>query len=213
MLQFSIQLRAARKGARLSQRHVAALGDLTLRAVRKLEAGGGRLADLAGYLRALGAGVEPRIGGIADIRRERGLSLRDLAAAAGCSHSSIVAVESKGNGRMATLAAIWGALGIQPSLRFDQSARVICGDALTTLGHMASESIDVVITSPPFYRQRDYDGGAGLGNESSVEEFIANLLAITAELHRVLRREGSSSFVCSLSLSVRAVLDAPRCAC
>lgn len=55
---------------------------------------------------------------------------------------------------------------------------------------MPSDCIDVAITSPPYWGQRKYVGG-GIGQEKNPEEFVDNLLEITAEVRRVLKPEGS----------------------
>lgn len=66
----------------------------------------------------------------------------------------------------------------------------ILGDCLNVLRQIPSESIDCVITSPPYWGHRQYSGG-GIGQENSYQEFTSNLLEITAEVHRVLKRTGS----------------------
>lgn len=66
----------------------------------------------------------------------------------------------------------------------------VCGDSLTILQKMPGECIDCIITSPPYYMKRQYLGG-GIGLESTYQDYIDNLLAITSELHRVLKSTGS----------------------
>ena len=34
--------------------------------------------------------------------------------------------------------------------------RVLCGDAQITLKELPSASVNCIVTSPPYYRQRDY---------------------------------------------------------
>lgn len=70
---------------------------------------------------------------------------------------------------------------------------IICGDSATLLGRMPDNSVDLVITSPPYFNQRDYDG-LGIGNESTLEQYIANLLGIFQECVRVIRNTGSIVF-------------------
>ncbi|GAB6079013.1 DNA-methyltransferase [Hydrogenobaculum acidophilum] len=71
--------------------------------------------------------------------------------------------------------------------------RVICGDATEILRQIPSDSVDLVITSPPYYKQRDY-GGVGIGNEKTVEEYIDNLMIIFKECVRVVKNTGSIVF-------------------
>jgi site-specific DNA-methyltransferase (adenine-specific) len=69
---------------------------------------------------------------------------------------------------------------------------VIEGDALEMLGTLAAHSIDAVITSPPYFRARRYEAGPReLGNEEHVDEWVANLRAISREIARVLKPTGS----------------------
>lgn len=64
------------------------------------------------------------------------------------------------------------------------------GDALDVLRELPEESIDCVVTSPPYWGKRQYDGG-GIGLEATYNEYIANLSAIFMEVKRVLKSEGS----------------------
>ena len=73
--------------------------------------------------------------------------------------------------------------------------KVICGDASNVLNEIQDESIDLVITSPPYYRQREYGGiGIGIGNEKTVEEYIDNLMVIFKECVRVVKKSGTIVF-------------------
>jgi DNA modification methylase len=74
------------------------------------------------------------------------------------------------------------------------SARVVRGDALRL--PLPDSSVDLVVTSPPYWVLRSYtDGGehysGQLGSEPTVGEFVAALLAATREMVRVLKPTGS----------------------
>ena len=69
--------------------------------------------------------------------------------------------------------------------------KIICGDSLLELKKIESESIDMCITSPPYYGLRDYNVDGQLGLENSFEEYLEKLLEIIAEIKRVLKKEGS----------------------
>lgn len=71
----------------------------------------------------------------------------------------------------------------QPSLLLE-------GDAQDVLASMPSNSVDMVMTSPPYWGQRRYNSD-GIGAERTSGEFIEALLAITSGIHRVLKTEGS----------------------
>ena len=66
----------------------------------------------------------------------------------------------------------------------------VLGDSLNVLAHLPNESVDCVITSPPYYMKRQYLGG-GIGLESTYQEYIENLLKVINEIYRVLKSTGS----------------------
>jgi DNA modification methylase len=66
----------------------------------------------------------------------------------------------------------------------------ILGDALSVLRTFPSKCIDFCMTSPPYWGQRTYNSG-GIGLEPRSTDYIANLLAIFAEVRRVLKATGS----------------------
>ena len=68
---------------------------------------------------------------------------------------------------------------------------LINGDSQEVLQQLPDESIDCVMTSPPYWGVRDYDGDSGLGLENDVDDFIDNLLDIIEEVQRVLKPRGS----------------------
>lgn len=72
----------------------------------------------------------------------------------------------------------------------DHRPLFFAGDSLTTLRTLPAESIDFAMTSPPYWGQRAYSGG-GIGLEPTYQEYLNNLLAITAEVRRVLKPTGS----------------------
>lgn len=70
--------------------------------------------------------------------------------------------------------------------------QVLVGDALERLGDLPDDSIDTVITSPPYFRLRNYQVSGQLGMEESIEGWVANLRAVFRELGRVLKPSGSA---------------------
>jgi site-specific DNA-methyltransferase (adenine-specific) len=71
--------------------------------------------------------------------------------------------------------------------------KIICGDATDILKKIPNNSIDLIITSPPYYKQRNY-GKVGIGNENSVEEYIENLMTIFKECIRIIKDTGTIVF-------------------
>ena len=75
--------------------------------------------------------------------------------------------------------------------------RVITGHALEVLRQLPDRSVDCVITSPPYYRKRDYgdstavswpDGWVGqLGQEPTPDQFVSHLADVFDEVRRVMK--------------------------
>jgi site-specific DNA-methyltransferase (adenine-specific) len=55
------------------------------------------------------------------------------------------------------------------------------------------QTVDLVITSPPYFQQRDYDQG-GIGNEATIESYLDTLLNIFDECVRITKPTGSIVF-------------------
>lgn len=66
----------------------------------------------------------------------------------------------------------------------------IQGDAQSVLTTFPAGVIDCAMTSPPYWGQRAYSGG-GIGQEETWQQYVENLLAITEQVHRVLKPSGS----------------------
>lgn len=72
----------------------------------------------------------------------------------------------------------------------DLTPLFIRGDALDILARLPHGCVDFVMTSPPYWGKRQYTA-AGIGLEETPEAYIANLLAVFAEVKRVLKTTGS----------------------
>ncbi len=70
---------------------------------------------------------------------------------------------------------------------------VLIGDVINKLQELKKENIkvDTIITSPPYWRQRDYGVKGQLGNEETVEGYIENMLRVADNLKDVLKDSGS----------------------
>ena len=68
---------------------------------------------------------------------------------------------------------------------------IVEGDALSVLQNMPSESVHCIITSPPYYMQRDYSTSLQIGNENSPDEYVQSLKEVFRECHRVLEPKGT----------------------
>jgi DNA modification methylase len=68
--------------------------------------------------------------------------------------------------------------------------RLITGDALKVLAKLPDRSVQCVVTSPPYFGLRNYGVKGQLGEERTPEEYTAKLVAIFAEVRRVLHESG-----------------------
>lgn len=68
---------------------------------------------------------------------------------------------------------------------------ILVGDALENLRTLPASSVDCIVTSPPYFALRNYQVDGQIGLEASVHGWVANLVAVTDELARVLKPEGS----------------------
>jgi DNA modification methylase len=71
------------------------------------------------------------------------------------------------------------------------SYRILQGDVLTRLGELPDESVQCVVTSPPYWGLRDYGCAGQMGLEKTPAEYIAKMTEVFAEVRRVLRPEGT----------------------
>src|SRR5207253_1020175 len=70
--------------------------------------------------------------------------------------------------------------------------RILIGDALEELRRLPEASVDCIVTSPPFFRLRDYKVDGQIGLEPSIDVWVERLRGVFAELARVLKPEGSA---------------------
>lgn len=67
---------------------------------------------------------------------------------------------------------------------------IVHGDALEALRHLASGSVQCVVTSPPYWGLRDYNVDDQVGLVESLPQYINRLVEIFAEAKRVLADDG-----------------------
>ena len=58
---------------------------------------------------------------------------------------------------------------------------ILAGDARERLSELLAESVDCVVTSPPYFRLRDYGAAGQLGREPTVDAWVANVRAVLPE--------------------------------
>jgi len=71
------------------------------------------------------------------------------------------------------------------------SATILLGDVRTRLAEIPDKSVQSCITSPPYFGLRDYGESNQIGLESSLEEYINQLVKVFQEVKRVLRDDGT----------------------
>jgi DNA modification methylase len=69
--------------------------------------------------------------------------------------------------------------------------QLLTGDARTVLAQMPEASVDCVVTSPPYWRQRDYGVTGQLGLENTIEAYVCGLVAVFDQVRRVLKPTGT----------------------
>jgi DNA modification methylase len=69
---------------------------------------------------------------------------------------------------------------------------ILCGDASAVLQRWPETTVDCVVTSPPYWQQRDYGGAGGqVGREASPGEYIRRLVGIFGQCRRTLKPTGT----------------------
>ncbi len=66
-----------------------------------------------------------------------------------------------------------------------------CGDAHDCLTQIPSESVDCIITSPPYFWLRDYGVDGQIGLENSIADYVESLFLVGEQLKRILKPEGT----------------------
>ena len=69
--------------------------------------------------------------------------------------------------------------------------KIIHGDCFENLKKLETESIDCIVTSPPYWQLRDYGTPGQIGLEENVEEYLEKLMNIMNELYRILKKNGT----------------------
>jgi site-specific DNA-methyltransferase (adenine-specific) len=70
--------------------------------------------------------------------------------------------------------------------------QIVCGDAATVARSLPDEFVDTIVTSPPYFQQRDYGSELQIGQETSPEDYTARLVELFGELRRVVRPTGTA---------------------
>lgn len=79
----------------------------------------------------------------------------------------------------------------QPSPTELPTGEVLVGDALDRLRRLPTASVDTIVTSPPYFRLRNYQADGQIGLEQNVDEWVGSLRAVLREAARVLKPSGT----------------------
>ncbi|SFA82382.1 DNA modification methylase [Pseudomonas simiae] len=69
--------------------------------------------------------------------------------------------------------------------------RVLIGDCIESMRTLPDKSVQMCVTSPPYYGLRDYGMAGQIGLEETPAEFIERLVEAFREVRRVLRNDGT----------------------
>lgn len=73
----------------------------------------------------------------------------------------------------------------------DEQVTLHLGDALETLRALPDESVDCIVTSPPYYGLRDYGVAGQYGLEASPAAYVETMRAVFSEAKRALAKDGT----------------------
>lgn len=73
----------------------------------------------------------------------------------------------------------------------DDSVTLHQGDAVAVLRSLPDRSVDCCVTSPPYFKLRDYGVDGQYGLEGSPGEYVATMRSVFAEVRRVLADDGT----------------------
>ncbi len=68
---------------------------------------------------------------------------------------------------------------------------LLCGDAREWLRLLPGDSVQTVVTSPPYWSLRDYDTDGQIGRDDSLSDYVGSIVGAFEELKRVLRGDGT----------------------
>lgn len=70
------------------------------------------------------------------------------------------------------------------------TSQIIIGNSVDVLKTLPPASVQMCVTSPPYFGLRDYQVAGQIGLEKTVAEYIEKLVEVFAGVHRVLRNDG-----------------------
>lgn len=68
---------------------------------------------------------------------------------------------------------------------------ILAGDARALAATLAPASVDCIVTSPPYYWQRDYEVAGQIGHEATIDEYVSRLVGVFSALRPALAEDGT----------------------
>lgn len=68
---------------------------------------------------------------------------------------------------------------------------LITGEAIAVMDNLPSGFVNVLVTSPPYWRKRDYEVDGQIGLEPTPQEFVISLVEVMRSARRVLRDDAT----------------------
>ena len=69
--------------------------------------------------------------------------------------------------------------------------KILCGDSTVILKKIPDSSVDLILTSPPYFQQRTYHSEKETGREKTIESYLDNIMTAFHECVRVINDSGS----------------------
>lgn len=70
------------------------------------------------------------------------------------------------------------------------TAQILVGDVLTRIKEIPDQTVQCVVTSPPYWGLRDYGHDGQLGLEPTPEAYVKNMVQVFREVRRILKDDG-----------------------
>ena len=72
-----------------------------------------------------------------------------------------------------------------------EGVRILAGDVRKILAELPGDSVQCVVTSPPYWGVRDYGVAGQIGAEPVLQDYVQTLVSVFREVRRVLRPDGT----------------------
>lgn len=76
-------------------------------------------------------------------------------------------------------------------IEIGKSVTILKGDVRETIKSIPDNSVQCVITSPPYWGVRDYGFDNQIGSENNLKDYIDTLVSVFSEVRRILKPEGT----------------------